>query len=185
MHHSLWGSWFVLSIFGLAVAVALLLVNTGTSQASGTTSGSNVSAPLAPTPFGTQRTPMPVVGSPAITPHPTTTSSSARSGTSTFDSPTFSASDASAYITTHPMWRNLAVWAPPTVVQVAFYSSKQVSTLLGGESTGMPDNTLLCYVELRGTFTFAGPNGTTATFSTGFEVFDAHTGNFLMAGGLH
>jgi len=27
--------------------------------------------------------------------------------------------------------------------------------------------------------------GATVTYHTGFEVFDAHTGNFLMAGGLN
>jgi hypothetical protein len=72
----------------------------------------------------------------------------------------------------------------PSVVRVAFLTSAQVSALLGGESTGVPDDTLLCYVELQGNFTFPSPQGTTQTFTKGVEVFDAQTGNLLMDGGL-
>lgn len=97
--------------------------------------------------------------------------------------PTFTASDASAYVVSHPMWRNLAPWMPPTVERVAFLTSKQVSALLH-VTTGLPASTLLCYVQMQGTFTFAGAAGTTVTYHTGFEVFNARTGNFLMAGGL-
>lgn len=180
VRHSQWGQWFVLLVFGLAVVVAFFLVNSGTIQATGVKNLANQK----PLPFRSQRTPMAVVGSPAIKPH-LTTNSSPSSASSTAEKPTFLASDASAYVTTHPMWRNLAAWATPTVVKVAFLTSKQVSALLGGESTGMPDNALLCFVELRGSFSFAGPTGVTVTYSTGFEVFDAHSGNFLMSGGLH
>jgi len=97
--------------------------------------------------------------------------------------PAFTREDAVQYVTSHPMWRNLAPWTPPTIEKVEFLTSRQVSSLLSGESTGLPDNALLCYVQLRGTFTFSGST-TMVTYHTGFEVFDAHTGNFLMAGGL-
>jgi hypothetical protein len=64
------------------------------------------------------------------------------------------------------------------------HDSKQVTTLLNGASTGFPVDYLLCYVELSGTFTFSGPKGATATYHRGIEIFEAHTGNFLMGGGL-
>jgi hypothetical protein len=69
------------------------------------------------------------------------------------------------------------------VIKVEFLMSQQLSQLLGGENTGLPDNTLVCYVELQGTFTFHTPSGSTVTYSKGVEVFDAHTGNLLIAGG--
>ena len=81
------------------------------------------------------------------------------------------------------MRRNLAAGAP-TVVRVEFLTSKQVSTLLGGESIGLPDDALLCYVGLQGSFAFPGPQGPTVTYPRGVEVFDAWTGNLLISGGM-
>ena len=53
-----------------------------------------------------------------------------------------------------------------------------------GESTGVPDGTLLCYVELHGTFMVHGPEsqGRTQIYHTAVEVFDAQTGNLLIIG---
>jgi hypothetical protein len=82
------------------------------------------------------------------------------------------------------MPENRASGSPVIVTSVAFLTSQQVSANLNGESTGLPDNTLLCFVEMRGTFTFAGGLGSLVTYSRGYELFDAHTGNILMAGGL-
>jgi hypothetical protein len=96
--------------------------------------------------------------------------------------PSFTAADAAQFATTHRMWHNLSN-TPAHVIQVQFLTSQQLSQLLGGESTGLPDNTLVCYVELQGTFTFQTPSGATVTYSKGVEVFDAHTGNLLIAGG--
>ena len=73
---------------------------------------------------------------------------------------------------------------PLTTVNVQILTSLQVTTLLKGESTGLPDQTLLYYVDLHGTFTFAGPDNISATYLHGYEVFDAHTGNLVMWGGL-
>ena len=63
-------------------------------------------------------------------------------------------------------------------------SSAAVGQRLNGASTGLPDDTPLCYVELTGDFTFSGPPGAEPHFARGFEVFDAKTGNLLLAGGL-
>jgi hypothetical protein len=45
------------------------------------------------------------------------------------------------------------------------------------------DETLVCYVELTGNLEFPAPSGT-VTYHKGYELFDAHTGNLLMAGGF-
>ncbi len=119
------------------------------------------------------------IGAPAIVPH-----LDARSTGPTSTAPAFSTADVVQYVKTHPIWRNIASCATPTAVRVEFLTSQQVTSLLSGESTGMPDGALLCYVQMRGTFTFAGSSGKTVTYHTGYEVFDAHTGNLLMAGGF-
>lgn len=98
--------------------------------------------------------------------------------------PAFTVTDVAQYVSTHPMPRDIASGAKSTIVGIAFLTSQQVTVLLRGESTGLPDDALLCYVELHGTFVFPGPAGVTATYLRGYEVFDAHTGNILMAGGL-
>jgi hypothetical protein len=68
-------------------------------------------------------------------------------------------------------------------------TAAQASAVLGGQSVNVPDSTPVCLVTLGGSFTFgvAPPHGEAATpptYSDGFEVFDATTGNLLMDGGL-
>jgi hypothetical protein len=65
--------------------------------------------------------------------------------------------------------------------------SQQVSILLKGESTGVDDTSLLCVAELQGNVVFvhSAPGAVTSlSFTHVYEVFDAHTGNLLMWGGL-
>jgi hypothetical protein len=75
--------------------------------------------------------------------------------------------------------------APPTILKILFVSSKQASDLMHGESTGLPDGALACYVELRGPFNpvmMSVPPGTRIQqkpVEIGVEVFDAETGNLL------
>jgi hypothetical protein len=64
-------------------------------------------------------------------------------------------------------------------------TSQAVSVVLQGERTGLPDSTLLCYVELRGNVVFSGPRGVTVAYPRAYEVFDAHTGNLLGWGGMN
>jgi hypothetical protein len=114
------------------------------------------------------------LGIPAI--HPRTTTADAAT-------PAFTRSDVEQFINNNPMPRILGPWKP-VIVKVMFSTSLQVSTMLG-ENTGVPDATLLCYVELQGTISFASPDGTPVTYQRGYEVFDAHTGNLLIVGGLN
>jgi hypothetical protein len=70
-----------------------------------------------------------------------------------------------------------------TVVSVEFLTSQQVSARLDGETTGVPDGTLLCYVMIEGTYVMSAPPpiNTTAVVHDGVLVFNAHTGNLLMS----
>lgn len=112
-------------------------------------------------------------GSPAIRPRTTLTTG-----------PAFTESDVQQYVTKTGMPHNLASGSSFAIMSVTFMTSREVVARLQGEATGLPDTTLLCFVELQGTFVFAGPQGTTGAFQHGYEVFDAHTGNILMWGGL-
>jgi hypothetical protein len=110
--------------------------------------------------------------------------------------PAYTLGDAQKYILCHPMPRNILTSQTTltagqtcdqqafTIVLLQFSPSSEVSKLLNGEPTGLPDNTLLCFTELSGEFAFAGLDGALVKYLVGFEVFDAQTGNQLMAGGL-
>jgi hypothetical protein len=67
-------------------------------------------------------------------------------------------------------------------------TARDVSNILRGKTTGLPDDMPLCYVELSGNFTYFGPpsprspHGTALTFHTAFRAFDARTGNLMLTG---
>ncbi len=71
------------------------------------------------------------------------------------------------------------------VTTVGEYPSSQIAARLG-ISTGLPDDTMLWYVEMAGHFVFPGnsqmPQG--VTFPYAYEAFNAITGNLVLAGGL-
>lgn len=127
--------------------------------------------PAAPGPRPAHRAPAAVDGLPAIAPRAGTQAGKAA----------FSEQDAAQYASGHRMWHNMD-GSRPTVVAVRFATSQEISALVH-TTTGRPADALLCYVELKGTFTFPGPNQD-VTYHTGFEVFDAQTGNMLVAGGM-
>jgi hypothetical protein len=111
------------------------------------------------------------VGSRAITPR-------------TAGTPAFSVEDAKQYVTSHPLPMQEGKGTKPTIIAAEFLDSKEVVHRLGGITTGFPDDYPLCYVELQGSFTFVGPPGSKATYNRGFAIFDAHTGNLVIGGGL-
>lgn len=91
------------------------------------------------------------------------------------------------YVSTHPIPQAHVIKGSLKVTGVTMLMSQQVSVLLDGESTGVADNTLLCFVEFRGDVVFMNSAPGAArplSFSHEYEVFDAHTGNLLMQGGL-
>jgi hypothetical protein len=113
-------------------------------------------------------------GLPAITPHIHVSQSKSSSTAS------FTEEDAKQYVMTHPIPRIANSIAGFTIAKVVFLSSKEVSQLMNGESTGASDTSLLCYVQLHGTLTLENEQGGHRTFHKVIEVFDAQTGNLLM-----
>jgi hypothetical protein len=103
----------------------------------------------------------------------------------------YTAADVTQYIKVNGFSGGTVVAGHHLVIEkILFITSKQASALMRGESVGRPDNTIVCYVQLRGPF-FPGeldpPMGVknpNATVLRVYEIFDAHTGNLLDWGGL-
>jgi hypothetical protein len=96
---------------------------------------------------------------------------------------TFTAADAKQYVTNHPFWNtNIQVNGSFNVTKVTFLTSRALSIQLHGESIGRPDTAMVCYVELHGTFIFAGAKSAITTHLA-YEVFDAQSGNLILTGG--
>ncbi|HEX9987682.1 MAG TPA: hypothetical protein VGE45_04290 [Chloroflexia bacterium] len=71
----------------------------------------------------------------------------------------------------------------PTITKIEFLTEREYKARHNNDSNGQPDDTLLCYVELGGSFTLAGPaQAGTEPCSRGFLVFHARTGNQLQYG---
>lgn len=91
----------------------------------------------------------------------------------------FTCADAAQWVDSHSV--SLAdVSAQPVVDTCVFITSQQASVRLKGESLGIPDNSLVCYVTFHGSFTVTGPNGKMVTYKKAVEVFDAQMGELLL-----
>lgn len=161
--------WIVLSIL---LIVALFLA------VGGQVSAANVQrSQVANRSMSTQALSYPP-GVPAIHPHLVTTNVAG-----TAPQPTFTTADVVQYVTQHPLQDiRASVTGSVKVVQVSFMTSDALSAKLNGESIGRPAMALVCYVELQGTFSFAS-FGNSSAVHTAYEVFDAQTGNLILAGG--
>jgi hypothetical protein len=97
----------------------------------------------------------------------------------------FTSVDVTHYITTHPFPLGpTTTGKPPTIVSIEFITSKQASQRLLGESIGVPDTAIVCYVKLSGPFTMSfaphPPGAQVPPSNTATEIFDAQTGNLLL-----
>jgi hypothetical protein len=110
-------------------------------------------------------------GSPALAPH--------LKGT-----PSFTLDDVKQFVANHQLLKPANRDGVRKLVSAEFMSSSEVSSRLNGATTGFPDDYTLCVVELQGPFSFAGPAGATAVYPRGVLVFDATTGNLVIAGGM-
>ncbi|HEU5348484.1 MAG TPA: hypothetical protein VFU63_07705, partial [Ktedonobacterales bacterium] len=160
----------------LALAVGVIsgiavIGNVFFAQAKGQSGGAHSSISQTtnqPTPEGHM-----TMGSPAIKPH---------MNMSDPQLPTFTREDVIAWVSVNPVGRMPAL-EPPTIVKVEFTPDSEVKKVLGA-STGLPGTALVCYVELHGRFAARVPPGSPPRiFKRVWEVFDARTGNVLMAGG--
>ena len=163
-----------LAFAGLIVVILMQASNTNTS---GDHSLPQTHTPLEP-PVGPIQGSIPgsyTAGIPAI--HPSSSSST----------PSFTVDDVKAYIPTASIPKLVPVQGSHlTIEEVLFISSKEATQLMQGESPGLPDNALVCFVLLKDPFSVQAdyaPGSATSTTQTASEigeVFDAHTGNLLV-----
>jgi len=123
----------------------------------------------------------PSLGFPAITPHINLNNSNL---------PTFTTSDVTQYILQHGSPAGpLVKGAHITFEKIVFVTSLDASQLMKGESTGLPNNALVCYVLIHGPFQatgmhlnpVVGPKSAPVVPLTDI-VLDARTGNLLVWG---
>jgi hypothetical protein len=105
--------------------------------------------------------------------------------------PAFTEEDVRNYVTTHPPpGGSIRSVKTPTVIKIEFMTTQEASELIQNFISWRKDE-LVCYVELEGAYTFhGGPPGRVSRYETTpaetrvFEIFDAQTGNCLVAGFL-
>ncbi len=139
----------------------------------GTGTAGPLPSPFHPPPTGPPRTPNPagesLPGTPAIVPSISNAGPNAAAIT---------VQDASAYVVAHPLYQ--AHGTPITVVNVTFLTYRDADAQFHFGLFLAPDR-LLCIVQIRGTFTVDGPpRYTPQPITLAYEVFDAHTGNYLL-----
>jgi hypothetical protein len=110
-----------------------------------------------------------IIGVPAITPRNDCT-------------PSFTEQDVRAYLQTHQELIPAPHAPPTTVTLVQFMTSAEASQRMDGESIGLADDAIVCFVELSGEFMpYSVPPGVTPHLSSvGILVLDAHSGNILV-----
>ncbi len=68
---------------------------------------------------------------------------------------------------------------------VLFANAGQIQKQYTHISFGLSPGQLICFVEIHNTITISNPMGKIITFSHGFVIFDAHTGNELGSGAFN
>jgi hypothetical protein len=100
--------------------------------------------------------------------------------------PAFTLADVERYFQANPILT--MVGKPGTIVKLAFMTSQQASVLMDGETTGLPDDALVCYVEFHGPFVLNNiptPPGAKIPVVQNVQiVIDAQTGNELVFGSM-
>lgn len=112
----------------------------------------------------------PLVGTSAIIPRTTTADPA---------TPAFTAQDAANYVSMHPVNTGRALAnGTITVAKVSFQTVRDINAQLGMGLYLAPDR-LICLVQESGAFTVTGPAGYNRDSTIAYELFDAHTGNYL------
>ncbi len=154
--------FMLLLALGGSAAQAALVVSTDTRLFSNTNSQYDCSGPAsAPDSLGL----------PAIQPHLP-------------GIPTFTRDDVRGYIQEHGFQGGkIGSARQPTITRILFITSREACELMRGEYVGLPNDSLVCYVEFSGTFSVSGPAGTASVSGQhADEVFDARTGSLLIVG---
>jgi hypothetical protein len=153
----------VLALLGIAISASAIAVQTASSS----------KATIQPLPY--QR---PITGGSAIRTMPGV-------------GKVITQADIIRYVTKKGMPRTLSGSRVDYVISVDLLTSGQISNLLHGEQTGLPEAKKLWFVTLKGVFFFPGPSSAQSgkvrslpACHIGYEVFDPDTGNLYMFGGL-
>ncbi len=101
----------------------------------------------------------------------------------------FAEADVRGYLQSHHYFFRTTDGSTPQVAKILFVPSSQASAQMHGESTERPDTTLVCFVELHGSFSLSSmhrPYGDhradNGVAHIGQILFDAQTGNLLVWG---
>jgi hypothetical protein len=105
--------------------------------------------------------------------------------------PSFAQEDLLNFVQRHSIPKVTKIEPNPTVSRIdCSQTAKTVAAVLRGKTTGLPDATPVCYVELQGEFAISAPPSKRGSqqrrvlFNRSFEVFDARTGNLILSGGF-
>jgi hypothetical protein len=99
--------------------------------------------------------------------------------------PSFTQQDARDYVANSASLGKIGSDGQPTVTRVVFLTIADLGRASGDSEweANYPASTLVCYVQLTGTFSVSGPPGANgASDNSAFIVFDAHTGNQIVVG---
>ena len=104
--------------------------------------------------------------------------------------PSFTEQDVRDYFRSHPDLGRIGRIDGLTITRILFTTSHDGRRLIGGDSVGLPDDAIVCYVEMHGIMVArpqtALPGSSThqpsSVEATVWVVFDAHTGNELDVG---
>jgi hypothetical protein len=120
-----------------------------------------------------QRQPDRPTGTPALMVHPGSNSP-------------FAVSDVQTYFNTHQLPGGIVSSGPMQVTSLAFITDRELAGRLDGESTGLPDGTVVAFATLSGKFFAHVPKQSNASpeFDEAYAVFDSQTGNLHMMGSL-
>ncbi len=97
--------------------------------------------------------------------------------------PTYTADDARQYVNTHPFTDiDMTSIGQPVAAKIAFMTNAELDMMFHNGYTHSYPNSIICYVELRGIFTFSSLAGS-RVMTKAYEVFDGVTGVANESGG--
>lgn len=98
--------------------------------------------------------------------------------------PAFTEEDVREYFKTHEPLQAASDQPAPVVSKVQFVTTEEAIKIIDNDALQQPPGALLCVVTLTGHFLVdSPPDLPRPTGSVAFDIFDAHTGNFIAEAG--